>query len=287
MSRSPPFFRNAWSILKWCVYLGKLSTTPMNLSSAESIDSHALALIPEITKAFTKKWTGPYHKDNCKHPECSKAFGMDGHFKCKRSVCDARDEVFITCPELGDIPVGCQKTPILGSFHCSDHHARTALKPKPKDQPSINRLSLRSAKNPAPKTEMSTTKPRFRKRRSAGTDQGPPAKNLRRFVVSDILDARINPRSLKREYFVQWEDDSTDWVAADNVSPELLDQYSKDSRAIRAMKRQGCGEVFDISPEEKEELEGIKCNTFKQNQRGQRKHLGYVLLSITVASLLV
>ncbi len=247
----------------------------MNLSSAESIDAHALELIPEITTAFTKKWTGNYHKDNCKHPQCSKAFGMDGHFKCKRSVCDASDEVFISCPELGDISVGCPKTPAIRSFFCAEHHARTAVKPNPKETPSISRLSLRSAKSSTSKSENSSinaTNPSqvSRKRCSASATKGQPAKSCRRFVVSEILDSRINQRSFQKEYFVQWEDKSTDWVSADNVSSDLIQEYSKNSRVARAKKRQG--DVFQLSSEEKEELEGMKCNTFKQNQKGPRKH---------------
>ncbi len=246
----------------------------MNLSSPESIDAHALELIPEIRKAFTKKWTGNYHKDNCKHPQCSKAFGMDGHFKCKRSVCDARDEVFITCPELGDIPVGCPKTPIPKSFYCAEHHARTALKPEPAEAPSIRRLSLRSANNTKSERNVKSqyTGNVFRKRRSVTSSNGPPAKSSRRFVVSDVLDSRTNPRTFNREYLVRWEDDSTDWVTADNVASELINEFAKNSRATRAQKRERSGTVFNLSSEEKKELEDMKCNTFKENQRGPRKH---------------
>ncbi len=245
----------------------------MNLSSGQSIDAHALELIPEITTAFTKKWTGSYHRDNCKHPECSKAFGMDGHFKCKRSVCDARDEVFITCTELGHIPVGCPKTPMLGSFYCAEHHERTAVKPKPVEEPSINRLSLRSANASKAKDEDSTnntTKSKRFRNQPSSSAANRPLKSSDRFVVSDILESRINPRTLKCEYFVQWEDDSTDWVSSENVSSKLIEEFAKNSRAARAKKRQG--DVFELSSEEKEELENMTCNTFKQNQRGPRKH---------------
>ena len=52
--------------------------------------------------------------------DCSEALVIDGHMKGTRSTCDERNET-LYCEELGNISIGCKKTPLKGSYYCTEH----------------------------------------------------------------------------------------------------------------------------------------------------------------------
>lgn len=72
---------------------------------------------PTIRAAFKSHWCA--HR--CDVPGCGTHMILDGHFKCRRTVC--RDEsTGRWCPELNiNLPTGCRATPEHNSHYCAGH----------------------------------------------------------------------------------------------------------------------------------------------------------------------
>ncbi|XP_062572427.1 uncharacterized protein LOC134234383 [Saccostrea cucullata] len=110
----------AW--FKWHLIEMKIGLGERNIDTlvCSEVDAEIQRLLPRIHEHFTKKWSGSHHCDNCKSKDCSQALIIDGHMKGTRLVCDFM-EGDICCEEIGSITVGCNQTPVKGSYFCVNH----------------------------------------------------------------------------------------------------------------------------------------------------------------------
>ena len=60
------------------------------------------------------------HTSFCKHLNCSKLLVLDGNWKCNRIKC-AYEKGSVESSELGQINIGCVKSPVRNSYFCEDH----------------------------------------------------------------------------------------------------------------------------------------------------------------------
>lgn len=108
----------AWS--KWHMVIWK---EEMGLSRLYPSDHEKdmQTILPLLRKHFTKKWSGPNHKNNCANKDCSKSVTLDGHAKGSRLVCSVTNAVEHSSEELGVIETGCPLSPLKGSYYCIEH----------------------------------------------------------------------------------------------------------------------------------------------------------------------
>ena len=53
--------------------------------------------------------------------DCSTCLDIDGHMKGARAICRHTDGVVISCEEIESVNLGCNQTPIKGSYMCINH----------------------------------------------------------------------------------------------------------------------------------------------------------------------
>lgn len=116
----------AWSLLSWCDEM-VAPPGPINVSSDAALDSLLLSYHDKLVALFVFKW-GTEHEKVCRTPGSCFAYILDGHMKCKRVVCAWTRARLIRQPELGDLVLGCLRSPLPGSRFCAEHAGRSACR---------------------------------------------------------------------------------------------------------------------------------------------------------------
>ena len=96
--------------------------------------------VPVLFRCFVDTWAKNHTKYCRLGPGICNCWIMDGHMKCKRSVCGNKKARVIDLGELGTVVLGCPHTPLLGSrycFHCrrSAAHCKIICQPSVPDKP--------------------------------------------------------------------------------------------------------------------------------------------------------
>ncbi len=242
-------------LITWIGVLGLLDKTPLNLKGI-NFDACVLQHLPKIESAFLQKWTGSYHLSNHFHDFCAACIVIDGHFKIKRSVCAYTYEQHIESEELGPVKTGCPNTPKLHSYYCEDHD-KHAVERKPETH---EHDTPQSEVDPCNENNVGTDYPEFYV----------PIKAQSKFIIIDILNKRNLNSGI--EYEVLWDDNTTSWMKSNDVPQDWIRKYQASSREQRAARRQAERGFFEISEEEKADLDSLECNTLKEKQYAKRKH---------------
>ena len=86
----------------------------------EDFDRWAWELFPRLLTSFVYLWTNHKSLIGPCNNQCTRCVVIDGHQKCRRRVCRAK-EIEVHTSEFDSIKVGCCRTPIRGSHHCKEH----------------------------------------------------------------------------------------------------------------------------------------------------------------------
>ena len=86
----------------------------------QNLDSELEKIRPSLLGNFVSKWSKHTHSDEKKNLNCSKLINIDGNFKCNRIKC-VFSGIEIEFKEYKNIEIGCNKTPMRGSYFCQNH----------------------------------------------------------------------------------------------------------------------------------------------------------------------
>ncbi|CAF0844130.1 unnamed protein product [Brachionus calyciflorus] len=84
------------------------------------LDTNLEQINSTVFTLFSKKWSGPCHRDRCLDQNCCKVIGIDGNYKINRLKC-MYSFVELHCDEIDNIQIGCPNTPLKGSYYCEEH----------------------------------------------------------------------------------------------------------------------------------------------------------------------
>ena len=89
-------------------------------SSVRAYDEWSWETLPSRLSSFFYLWSNHRSLIGACGPDCSRCIVMDGHQKCRRRVCRAK-QVTVTTEEFESLKIGCCRTPLRGSQYCSLH----------------------------------------------------------------------------------------------------------------------------------------------------------------------
>lgn len=101
------------------------NTSVSTPSRVNDYDVWAWKQFPEMLSCFTYLWMNHETIIGPCGTFCSKCLVVDGHQKCRRRLCGYKD-VEIGTDEMDKIVIGCCRTPVSKSKHCSIHSSVVA-----------------------------------------------------------------------------------------------------------------------------------------------------------------
>lgn len=88
--------------------------------ASDHFDQWAWLSFPRLLTGFVYLWTNHKTIIGPCDDNCSRCVVIDGHQKCRRRVCRAK-EVHVDTNEFDALKIGCWRTPIRKSYFCSEH----------------------------------------------------------------------------------------------------------------------------------------------------------------------
>lgn len=104
-------------------------------------DQWAWLSFPRLLTSFVYLWTNHKSIVGPCDDNCSRCVIIDGHQKCRRRICRAK-EVHVDTNEFDALRVGCCRTPNRGSHYCSEHqtiHASSVMRETAESKPRKNK----------------------------------------------------------------------------------------------------------------------------------------------------
>lgn len=89
-------------------------------SSISAYDEWSWNTFPKRLTSFVYLWSNHAKFMGTCGPDCSRCIIMDGHQKCRRRVCLAK-QVMVNTEEFQSLKIGCCRTPMRGSGYCEVH----------------------------------------------------------------------------------------------------------------------------------------------------------------------
>ncbi|CAF1429914.1 unnamed protein product [Adineta ricciae] len=160
--------RNSWQLRLSLAFM-KYKTIQFDLcvgntvvnvpSSIGAFDQWAWDTIPDRLVSFVYLWSNHASLMGACGIDCCRCIVMDGHQKCRRRVCRAK-QVMVSTEEFDSLKIGCCRTPIRGSQYCELHQ----------DQHLVDDLSSSSIGQNKQHSSLSTYRQKWRRRSHIGLD---------------------------------------------------------------------------------------------------------------------
>ena len=83
-------------------------------------DIWAWGSFPRLVTSFVYLWSNHKTLIGACNEECSRCVIIDGHQKCRRRVCRAK-EIYVDTSEFDALKIGCFVTPTRGTKYCAEH----------------------------------------------------------------------------------------------------------------------------------------------------------------------
>lgn len=88
--------------------------------AVRDFDKWAWETFPHRLTSFVYLWSNHKSLIGPCQSDCSRCIIMDGHKKCRRTVCRSK-QVEVSTEEFESLKIGCCRTPIRGSHYCEIH----------------------------------------------------------------------------------------------------------------------------------------------------------------------